>query len=416
MDAEKIGKKVNGCVIVAVGLFLIILSLAALGVFGFDVLFGEMGAKTAEIAVDYSIPAVKNVIEPGARILWDEGSRAVKELLPDGPVTFGPVTIDPPWEDGVENTSEDGTADSSELGGGSPDDSSSAPVATATPIPCLANTPESLAALDAWKRGDWEVVAANINITQVNDCLARGFKKDYLDPFEIALTALQNADGEATIQAAAETTRRLNPAYPGTYSALAFVEANQWLTVKPLDVTQANLLAGSTVRIASVETDWDCAKYFGLCETDGDNFSVTIDFGEGWTAVYIFTREELGQLETALQLTAGGLTTVGNTVSVPGSLLPDPLPAVPAPAPDEYAAPTPPPSPTTGALCPAGKDISGLVVYDTSLQEWKTSDIFPSGAQTIGGGVGSDPATTLCHTTHTLPNGKMGYVANRDLR
>ena len=412
----KVGDKVTAAMALILLFGCMIFTLAGIGLTGMAPIFGEVGERTAEVAMRDSLPAVRAIVEPAGRVLWNEGGRAVKSLLPEGAVSLGPITIDPIWKNGGSPDGES-PAGSSEEGGGAPSEgSSTGPIASPTPTPCVVNTTESRTALEAWKLGQWETAVANMNLTQANDCLAIGLATDYMEPFETAFIALQNAENEAQIKAAAETTKRLNPAYPGSYSALAFVEANEWLIAKPLDVTKAHLLAGAMARIANADMSWWCGQHTSLCQTEGDQFDVAIDFGHGWVATYLFSRTELEQIETALQLTSGALTTVGNSVGIPGSLLPNPLPAVPAPAPEQYAAPTPPPLPTTGPLCPAGKDVSGLVIYDISLPEWQTADTFPVGAQTIGGGVGSDPATTLCHTTHYLPSGEMGFVANRDLR
>lgn len=397
MDAEKLGKKVNGCLLAGAGLFLIVLALAALSVFGFDILFGEMGAKTAEITVDYSIPAVRNVVEPGARILWDEGSRAVKGLLPTDAVSIGPLTIDPVWKnigDGSGGNSNSSGASGSGASGGD----SSAPIATATPMPCKVNTPESRAALAAWIAGDWEVAVANINITGEDDCLARGLYEEYMADFEIALAQLQNAQSESQIKAAAETIKRLNPAYPGSYSAIRFVEANVWLSTKPLDLSKKHLLAGAMININSADLSWWCGRHTALCQTQGDQFDATVSFGEGWAATYLFSRSELEQLQSALQLSANALTTVGNTVSVPpGSLLPDSLPAVPAPAPDAYAPAPEVLSPTAEILCPAGMTIQATWPRWEMMNGMPTeTSIFPSGLVLTGEQLGDGGQQTLC--------------------
>lgn len=349
MDVETLGRKVNGCVVGGVAVFLIILSLAAIGVFGFDVLFGEIGAKTADIAVDYSIPAVRNVLEPGAQVLWDEGSRAVKGFLPTDAVTLGPITIDPVWKsaDGVDSGN-----NVSDSGGSAPGSDSNSSVVTA--IPCVSNTAESRAALTAWLIGDWEATVANINLTGQDDCLAKGLYSNYMSGFEIALGQLQNAQSESQIRAAAETIRRLNPAYPGSYSALRFIEANSWLMVKPLNTSQKHLLAGAMIAVNSADMSWWCAEHVALCQTEGDQFDVSIDFGNGWAATYLFSREEIEQIESALGLTKGILTTVGNSIVVPGSVVPDQIGIVPAPWPDQYAISTPEWEGSVVALCPSG--------------------------------------------------------------
>jgi len=379
----KVGDKVTAAMALILLFGCMIFTLAGIGLTGMAPIFGEVGERTAEVAMRDSLPAVRAIVEPAGRVLWTEGGRAVKSLLPEGAVSLGPITIDPIWrQQNGDNTSEDGSAGSSEEGGGSPVGDSSAPTApTPTPILCTVNTPESRAALTAWTTGDWETAVANINLTGEDDCLAKGLYEDYMADFEIALVALQNADGEATIRAAADTVKRLNPAYPGSYSALRFVEANGWLKAKPLDLTKKHLLAGATVAISSADMAWWCAQHTALCESEGDQFDVSVDFGDGWVATYLFSRSELDQLESALQLTPGGLTTVGNTVSVPGSLLPDPLPAVPAPAADAYAAPTPPPAPTAiEALCPSGKALQA------GWNRWEMVNNLPTLTSTFVGG------------------------------
>lgn len=395
MDVKTLGGKVNGCILAAFGIFVVIGFLAFLGSTGLDMLIGEAGSITAETAVEESVPAVMNMIRPGASVLWDESKRAVSGFLPTDAVSIGPLTINPVWKnigDGSGGDSNSGASGSSASGG-----DSSAAVATATPIPCKVNTPESRAALAAWIAGDWEVAVANINITGEDDCLARGLYEEYMADFEIALAQLQNAQSESQIKAAAETIKRLNPAYPGSYSAIRFVEANVWLSTKPLDLSKKHLLAGAMININSADLSWWCGQHTALCQTQGDQFDATVSFGEGWAATYLFSRSELEQLQSALQLSANALTTVGNTVSVPGSVMPDSFPAVPAPTLDQYAAPTPSVVPTDQVLCPAGMTVQATWPRWEMMNGMPTeTSIFPSGLVLTGEQLGDGGQQTLC--------------------
>lgn len=389
----KLGNWITAVVALLVVFFALVFGLAGIGLTGMAPIFGEVGERTAAVAVRDSLPAVRAIVEPAGRVLWTEGGRAVKGLLPEGAVSLGPLTINPIWKnDGDIVTSNIGSLET----GGSSVPGGDSPVPTAVP-PCITNTSESLAALEAWKIGQWETAVANINLTRTDDCLAKGLYANYMQPFEIALGVLQNADGEAQIRASAETTKRLNPAYAGSYSAIRFVDANRWLTSKPLDVTQRHLLAGATIRVAAADMSWWCAQHTALCERKDDQFDVSVDFERGWVATYLFSRVELQQLETALGLTAGAITTVGNSVKIPGSVMPDQIPVVPAPNSDQYATPTLAPiSPTAEVLCQVG------MVIQATWPRWEMIDgfptetsIFPTGLTLTGEQLG-DGEKTIC--------------------
>lgn len=339
----------------AVGL---IMMFAGMRVTGFDNLLGTAGEQVARTGFDYSVPAVGNIFGPGLAVVSEEGKRLAQDLLPDEPTVWGGVTIN--WQKwGVSNpeiTVSDGSASESGNENGGTGNVPTPEIVPTSP-PCSPPGTYALQALTYWEAGDFENALVYVDLADSNDCLGRILVQDYFAPFQVAIQILANADSVAAVRAASIKTEVLNPAWPGTYSARAFANASEWLNHTPLAMTEAKqVLAGAELSVITLDakngllddTGW------GFLESDEDLFMIGIAYGSGFNVSIQFTRAELVQLETVLSIKQGSLTTVGNTITVQGSFLPDHFPSVPAPDPNvlvptqQPATPVPPPSTDNG--------------------------------------------------------------------
>src|SRR3989344_201874 len=178
----------------------LIYSLVGMNATGADVVVGEVLDKTADDAITRGGPAIKNIANPA----FQRVKTAAGGLLPHGTSQWGGVTIN--WDDitGGGGTIVNGTHVATTQPGGGQNPPTPAPVGCTLP-----NTPTSVAALQAWNRGDWETAVAMFNQTNARtDCLAEALVPLF-SQFESNLKALDTAVADDNYAAFAQAARAL---------------------------------------------------------------------------------------------------------------------------------------------------------------------------------------------------------------